>query len=115
MNKFLTGVGILATGITLLALPFACSKYNVLYNKTARTEVGKSIMNSDREIFKSSKPYVENSIQTLHSYKMQYDLANDEDKEIIARNIKSEFANFDSKLIENDNLRQFLESIRGGY
>ena len=46
---------------------------------------------------------------------MQYDLASDEDKQIIANNIKSEFANFDSNLIENNNLRHFLESIRGGY
>lgn len=108
-------IGILGIGLLLLVLPFSCAKYNVLYNKTVRTEVGKSIMNSDREIFKSSKPYVENSIQTLHSYKMQYDLANDEDKQIIANNIKSEFSNFDSNLIENNNLRHFLESIRGGY
>lgn len=108
-------IGILGIGLLLLVLPFSCAKHNALYNKTVRTEVGKSIMNSDREIFKSSKPYVENSIQTLHNYKMQYDLANDEDKQIIANNIKSEFANFDSNLIENNNLRHFLESIRGGY
>ena len=105
----------LGTGIVLATLPFACAKYDVLYNRTARTEVGKSIMDSDREIFKNSKPYIENSIQTLHSYKMQYDLASDEDKQIIANNIKSEFANFDSNLIENNNLKHFLESIRGGY
>ena len=107
-------IAVIGAGALLLVLPFACAKY-VLYNRTARTEVGKSIMDSDREIFKSSKPYVENSIQTLHSYKMQYDLASDEDKQIIANNIKSEFANFDSNLIENNNLRHFLESIRGGY
>ena len=50
-------IGILGIGLLLLVLPFSCAKYNVLYNKTVRTEVGKSIMNSDREIFKSSKPY----------------------------------------------------------
>lgn len=108
-------IAVIGAGALLLVLPFACAKYDVLYNRTARTEVGKSIMDSDREIFKSSKPYVENSIQTLHSYKMQYDLASDEDKQIIANNIKSEFANFDSDLIENNNLKHFLESIRGGY
>ena len=100
--------------VGLLALPFACGKYDVLYNKTIRTEVGKSIANSDREIFKESKPYIENSIQTLHNYKMQYDLASSEDKEIIARNIRSEFANFNADNIKNKSLRYFLLDIQGG-
>ena len=84
-------IAVIGAGALLLVLPFACAKYDVLYNRTARTEVGKSIMDSDREIFKSSKPYVENSIQTLHSYKMQYDLASDEDKQIIASSLAKSY------------------------
>ena len=52
--------------------------------------------------------------QTLNSYKMQYDLASPEDKKIIANNIKIEFANMNPGLIENPNLRYFLNDIMGG-
>lgn len=109
--KYLVGAIII---VGTLALPFACGKYNALYNRTVGTEVGKSIANRDREVFKTSKPYIENSIQTLHNYKMQYDLASSEDKEIIARNIRSEFANFNADNIENKSLRYFLLDIQGG-
>ena len=74
----------------------------------------KSLKNKEREVFKSSKPYTENMAQTLNSYKMQYDLASPEDKKIIANNIKIEFANMNPALIENPNLRYFLNDIMGG-
>ena len=109
--KYFVGA-LIITG--LLALPFACGKYNALYNKTVGTEVEKSVVNKDREVFKTSKPYIENSIQTLHNYKMQYDIANEEDKKIIANNIRNEFANFDANHIKNSNLRYFLLEIQGG-
>lgn len=109
--KYLVGAIII---IGTLALPFACGKYNALYNRTVGTEVEKSVVNKDREVFKTSKPYIENSIQTLHNYKMQYDLANDEDKKIIANNIRNEFANFNADNIENKSLRYFLLDIQGG-
>ena len=109
--KYLIGAIIIAG---TLALPFATGKYSALYNRTVGTEVGKSIADRDREVFKTSKPYIENSIQTLHNYKMQYDLADEEDKKIIANNIRSEFANFNANHIENSNLRYFLLDIQGG-
>lgn len=109
--KFLIGA-IITVGLTIL--PFACGKYNALYNRTVGTEVEKSIANKDREVFKTSKPYIENSIQTLHNYKMQYDLASSEDKKIIANNIRNEFINFNANYIENSNLRCFLLDIQGG-
>ena len=85
----------------------------IAYNKTLGTEVGKSRANMSREIFKSSKPYIENMANTLNNYKMQYDLASEKDKLIIKNNIKSEFANFDAFQIGNANLRNFLINIQG--
>ncbi len=98
----------------LLALPFGAAKYNMFYNKKIGTEYEKSLKNKEREVFKSSKPYTENMAQTLNSYKMQYDLASPEDKKIIANNIKIEFGNMNPALIENPNLRYFLNDIMGG-
>ena len=95
----------------ILALPFGIAKYNMFYNQKVGTEYAKSLKNKEREVFKSSKPYVENMAQTLSSYKMQYDLASPEDKKIIANNIKIEFANMNPELIENPNLRYFLNDI----
>ena len=109
--KYLIGAIII---VGTLALPFATGKYSALYNRTVGTEVGKSIADRDRKVFKTSKPYIENSIQTLHNYKMQYDLADEEDKKIIANNIRSEFANFNANHIENPSLRYFLLDIQGG-
>ena len=101
--------------VGILAIPFGTAKYHMFYNEIIGTDYEKSLKDKEREVFKSSKPYIENTVQTLHNYKMQYDLANDEDKIIIANNIRTEFANFDSSLIENYQLRIFLEEIRGGY
>lgn len=98
----------------VLALPFGVAKYNMFYNKKIGTEYAKSLKNKEREVFKSSKPYTENMAQTLNSYKMQYDLASPEDKIIIENNIKIEFANMNPELIENPNLRYFLNNITGG-
>lgn len=98
----------------VLALPFGVAKYNMFYNQKIGTEYEKSLKNKEREVFKSSKPYTENMAQTLNSYKMQYDLASPEDKKIIANNIKIEFANMNPALIENPNLRYFLNDIMGG-
>lgn len=109
--KVLTSILLLGS---LLALPFGVAKYNMFYNKKIGTEYEKSLKNKEMEVFKSSKPYTENMAQTLNSYKMQYDLANPEDKKIIANNIKIEFANMNPGLIENPNLRYFLNDIMGG-
>ena len=109
--KFLIGAIII---VGVLAIPFGAAKYNMFYNDKIGTKYEKSLKDKEREIFKSSKPYVENTIQTLHNYKMQYDLANQEDKNIIANNIRIEFSNFDSSLIDNYQLRRFLEEIRRG-
>ncbi|MEG1506899.1 MAG: hypothetical protein RSB33_05920 [Cetobacterium sp.] len=98
----------------VLALPFGIAKYNMFYNQKIGTEYEKSLKNKEREVFKSSKPYTENMAQTLNSYKMQYDLASPEDKKIIANNIKIEFGNMNPALIENPNLRYFLNDIMGG-
>ena len=53
--KYLIGTIIIAG---TLALPFATGKYSALYNRTVGTEVGKSIADRDREVFKTSKPYI---------------------------------------------------------
>lgn len=110
--KFFIGAIIV---VGMLSIPFGVAKYHMFYNKNIGIEYEKSLKDKEREVFKSSKPYVENTIQTLHNYKMQYDLADNEDKNIIANNIRIEFANFDSNLIDNYQLRNFLEEIRGGY
>ena len=109
--KLLAGI-ILLGG--LLALPFGVAKYNMFYKQKIGKEYEKSLKNKEREVFKSSKPYTENMAQTLNSYKMQYDLASPEDKKIIANNIKIEFANMNPALIENQNLRYFLNDIMVG-
>lgn len=110
--KYFIGAIIIAG---MLSIPFGVAKYNMFYNDVIGTKYEKSLKDKKREVFKSSKPYVENTIQTLHNYKMQYDLADNEDKNIIANNIRIEFSNFDSSLIDNYQLRKFLEEIRGGY
>lgn len=98
----------------LILMPFGSAKIETTFNKTVGTEVKLSRSDRDRIAFKKSKAYIENSVQTLANYKMQYDKANKEDKQIIAENIRIEFANFNANNIENYNLKIFLLEIQEG-
>lgn len=102
---------ILIFGIYVLF--FGMAKVEIFFNKGVGTELSKSRANRERETFETSKPFINNMINTLSSYKMQYDLASEKDKEIIKNNIKIEFANFDASMIKNENLRHFLYDMRG--
>lgn len=76
--------------------------------------VGKWVrVRAEREIFIQSKQYTEGLIDDLADYKFQYETADDEiEEKAIADLIRSRFANFDSDIIKNDDLKYFLEKIR---
>lgn len=68
-----------------------------------------------REIFKHNKSYIEGHIQDLLRYKLDYELAKEEDeKKAIAFHIRHNFANFDESYIDNQELVEFLQKIKRG-
>lgn len=66
-----------------------------------------------REVFEETKSYVHGKIQDLAKYYQEYQIANNEEKEVISNLIKSQFAEFDEQNIRVEKLRNFLINIRG--
>jgi hypothetical protein len=70
--------------------------------------------NVRRNVFENTKSYVHGKIQDLSKYYAEYQKAEtDQDKEVIANLIKTQFADFDENLIDNYILRSFLKEQRG--
>lgn len=90
---------------------FATGKIGNKYEST----IVKENMDIKRDNFKHSKSFVEGKVTDLAKCKREYERAKDlSEKKAISNYISSEFANFDIKLIEDNNLRNFLSDIRSG-
>lgn len=69
--------------------------------------------NARREVFEQTKSYNEGKTQQLAKYKIEYDLAtNDDEKEAIAAGIRGMFADYDAEKLPHG-LNMFLVQIRG--
>lgn len=95
----------------IIGLLFA---FGVVGNKFNAT-VGRQALNVERENFEHSKPFVEGKIQDLAKYKREYERAADPaEKKQIRAYVLDEFANFDKSMIENRDLRNFLDDLEAG-
>ena len=83
-------------------------------NKMEST-IGKQYIQIKRENFKESKSYIEGMVEDLSSAKREYEKTEDpNEKEQIRNMLDSKFSNFDINNIENEELKNFLQDIRGG-
>ena len=106
--------GILVS-ILVLVLVGGCSFGMGLVNLELKEFFGTREANVEHEIFKENKAHVEGMIDDLAKYKYEYVTADDDtEKEAIANLIRSRFANFDIKEIEDADLYVFLKTIRKG-
>ena len=69
--------------------------------------------NVEREVFEETKSYVHGKIQDLAKYHDEYNNATSEDKIVIQKIIKLQFAEFDERKITNFELKNFLIKMRG--
>lgn len=70
--------------------------------------------NIRREVFENTKSYTHGKIQDLAKYYDEYRKLEDvTEKSSIESVIKMQFANFDASVIDNQQLKSFLISIRG--
>ena len=103
------------SGLTIGALAivslFGVGKIANIYDRT----INKESVSIQREKFEESKSYVEGMINTLAEYKREYERAETkEEKEQIRNLIDSKFSNFNIDYIENKDLYNFLQQMRGG-
>lgn len=100
--------------IGLIALVFIIGGIGLGYKYV----IGTAEANVDHEIFQNNTSYIEGMISDLARYKKEYDIAiskeDFEEARALINFIKTDFSNFDSKKIENDNLRKFLENVFDG-
>lgn len=73
--------------------------------------------NIDREVFENTKSYVEGMIGDLADYQYEFKTAENEvEKKAIGQLIRNKYADFDYDLIDNIDLKLFLQKIlRGDY
>lgn len=103
-------VGVLILAI-LIGSMFVFGFFGNRYEET----IVKENIDIKRENFEHSKSYVHGMVEDLSKYKLE--LARTEDKverKAIISYIQENFANFDVNLIENDNLRWFLQDVMNG-
>ena len=68
-----------------------------------------------REVFKQTRSYNEAKEQELLKYRLEYMRAKDEsDKKAIASTIRMSFADYDEKLLDSQELVDFLKKIKYG-
>lgn len=97
--------------LALTALGFYSGFIGNLYDAT----VGRQQMDIQRENFEHNKSYVNGKIDDLAKYKREYERASTPDEKAQVRNfILDEFANFDSKYIDNPDLYNFLMKMERG-
>lgn len=110
-GKVKFGAKTIIVTIIILLLGLGLGYYEVFYTRT----VGTAKESAERYKFKNNKSYVEGMISDLANYKLQY--AKEKDtifKNALKETIITKFSNFDIKLIEDQNLKQFLIDIRNG-
>lgn len=78
-----------------------------------KKQFGVENANVDREIYEESKSYVHGKIQDLAKYYEEYQKADEQGKKVIRNMIQINFAEFDSKHINNDKLKIFFIEMRG--
>lgn len=101
----------LTIGTLAIVSLFGVGKIANIYDRT----INKESVSIQREKFKESKSYVEGMINTLAEYKREYERAKTkEEKEQIRNLIDSKFSNFNIDYIENKDLYNFLQQMRGG-
>lgn len=101
----------LTIGTLAIVSLFGVGKIANIYDRT----INKESVSIQREKFKESKAYVEGMINTLAEYKREYERAETkEEKEQIRNLIDSKFSNFNIDYIENKDLYNFLQKVRGG-
>lgn len=112
MKKILMyGFSGLTIGVLAIVSLFGVGKISNIYDRT----INKENVSIQREKFKESKAYVEGMINTLAEYKREYERAETkEEKEQIRNLIDSKFSNFNIDYIENKDLYNFLQKVRGG-
>lgn len=90
------------------AIDLGTGYFGVLRTKT----VGKAQQNADRTVFESTQSYVEGKRQELVKLHHEWRLAEEADKRALESEIRISFANFDSKLIQDPELQQWLIDIK---
>jgi hypothetical protein len=104
-------VAIAAGLVIFLGLCWGMGWFGVFYRST----VGVAQESANRDVYKQNKSYVEGMINDLGNYKYELETEKDETaKTALIGLVRSKYANFDSNLIQDLTLRQFLLSIRNG-
>lgn len=67
-----------------------------------------------REVFEKSRAYNVGAEQELADYYGQYQMANDEDKKVIANTVKLAFSSYNEEEIRQPELRVFLKEMKYG-
>lgn len=67
-----------------------------------------------RKVFEESRAYNVGAEQELADYYGQYQMANDEDKKVIANAIKLAFSSYNEEEIRQPELRAFLKEMKYG-
>jgi predicted membrane-bound dolichyl-phosphate-mannose-protein mannosyltransferase len=68
--------------------------------------------NVRREVFENTRSYNQGKIQELAKLKLEFELADNDDKEIIKNTIRHKFADYNNDNMPR-NLQIFLQEIRG--
>ncbi len=97
--------------VVLTALMFVTGTIDFGYKKVFKP----AYENLDREVYENTQSFVHGKIQDLAKYKREYDAAKDNpiEQKAIEAIINQQFSQFDSKKIQDDNLRDFLIHVRG--
>lgn len=68
------------------------------------------VESAKRHVYEQNRSYVAGNIEELRRLKLQYDLAEDDEKETIAEYIRGQFGSFDRTNLPDD-LIYFLENL----
>lgn len=80
-----------------------------------KSTIGKESKDIDREVFETNKSHVHSMIEDLSKFKMQLATKTDPvERKAIIIFINENYATFDTRLIDNNSLRWFLEDILNG-
>jgi len=108
-------IGYILIGIVIVGLLIALMFGGGMLNNKYKATIGKQSKDIDREVFETNKSHVHSMIEDLSKYKLE--LARTEDpveRKAIINFITENYATFDTKYIDNDSLRWFLEDVMNG-
>jgi hypothetical protein len=108
MKIVLYSVGAL---FAVLALCFVLRAFGVFQFSV----FGPMEQNIRREVFENTNSYNRGKIQELAKYRLEYLKTSDDTvRRAVAATIRSQFADYPAKRIEDPELREFLKNIKGG-